>query len=385
MAILAAAILFWVNKEQSHSKRMLIVVLLVLALLNFNGVFFHAGLYLIYPWFHKIPIPFSLLVAPTAYLYVRSVLKGELKFKKYDWLLILPSILFAINLLPYYFLPNVEKKIYLLEYYKQSALRSSDGEGMLPAFVFPFLRVAWSLLFIVKIFKLINRFKEQANKKVLNDNAVLLKWLTLLNILLSGLVIAALFSAFIGPILKTTFNILNIALGISVFLICLALFFHPKILYGVFQPLITSPEEDIREIGKPIKVTQKIEEEDLSSELGISDSEGFRYKKAIEHYFKANQPFLQIDYTLEQLVLDVNIPRYILSAFINKEYGMGFREFLNRYRVQFMIENLDKPEWKSFTLDAIAAECGFKSRITFYKNFKQITGQTPSEFIKNRK
>lgn len=364
---------------------MLIIVLLILALLNFNGVFFHAGLYLIYPWFHKIPIPFSLLVAPAAYLYIRSVLKGELKFEKNDWLLLLPSILFTINLLPYFYMPNAEKKVYLLEYYKQSALRSSDGEGMLPAYAFPFLRAVWSLLLIIQNFKLINRFKRQASTKNLMDNAILLKWLTLLNMLLTGLVIAALFAAFIGPILKTTFNILNIALGISVFLICLALFFRPKILYGVYQPLFVSPNEDILGIVKPLTDNQKIVQKDLSSELGINDSEGFRYKMAIEYHFKTYQPFLQIDYSLEQLVLDVNIPRYILSAFINKEYGMGFREFLNRYRVQFMIENLDKAEWKSFTIEAIASECGFKSRITFFKNFKQITGQTPSEFIKNRK
>ena len=60
----------------------------------------------------------------------------------------------------------------------------------------------------------------------------------------------------------------------------------------------------------------------------------------------------------------------------------GFREFLNRYRVDYFKENLEKPGWKNLTLEAIAAECGFNSRITFISNFKKITGTTPSEYIK---
>jgi AraC-like DNA-binding protein len=104
----------------------------------------------------------------------------------------------------------------------------------------------------------------------------------------------------------------------------------------------------------------------------------------VENFFRDMKPFLNPDYSLELLVRDIHIPRYILSAFINREYGMGFREFLNRYRVEYMIDNLNKPEWQQFTIEAIASESGFNSRITFFKNFKQITGQSPSEYIKNQ-
>lgn len=72
----------------------------------------------------------------------------------------------------------------------------------------------------------------------------------------------------------------------------------------------------------------------------------------------------------------------LLSAFINREYGIGFREFLNRYRVDYFKENLDNPDWKNLTLEAIAAEYGFNIRSTFIANFKKITGTTPSEYIK---
>lgn len=81
LALLAAVLLFWVNKEKNHSKHMLVLLLIVLSLLNLNGVLFHTGWYLDFPWFHKIALPFSLLPYPFAWLYIRSVLYVELKFK----------------------------------------------------------------------------------------------------------------------------------------------------------------------------------------------------------------------------------------------------------------------------------------------------------------
>jgi AraC-like DNA-binding protein len=384
LSILAATILLWVNNEQSHSKRILVAILLILALLNFNGVFFHAGFYLLYPWFHKVLIPFSLLLAPATYIYIRAVLLVEYRFKKYDWLFALPSVFFAINLLPYYFMPAAEKHAYLIEYYQKSSLRASDGEGFLPAFVFSFLRVAWSFIFIVFNYQLIHGFKRRANKKILTDNGVLLNWLTILNIMLTCFITAALFAAIIAPFIKTTFTLLNISLGIFSIIICLTLFFQPKILYGVYQPLFTVTNDEPLVLIKAYEINESHLEENKFSVTRINQSDGLRYKRVLENHFIEKLPFLRTNYSLEDLVEEVKIPRYILSAFINKEYGMGFREFLNRYRVNYMIDNLNKKEWENFTLDAIATECGFKSRITFFKNFKQITGETPSQYIKTK-
>ena len=392
LALLAVAILIWINKEKTHRKHLLVLLLLVLAILNANGVIFHLGWYMKFPWLHKIAIPFSLLIAPAAYLYIRTVLKGELAYKKYDWLLLLPALLFAINLWPYYSMPLAEKKAYLAEYYQKSSLRSSESEGFLPAYVFYFIRVGWSIFFIFLNDRLIRRFERNAPEKVLRDNDGLLKWLKQLNGLLAGLILAALFVAIIAPIKKTGFNLLDLSLGAVVLIICLQLFRRPRLLYGIFQPtadfqvpalsplhprenLVKGPAHSL-EAG-----TSSIQKTTLSS---ITDEDAIKYKQLVEHFFKNNQPFLNVDYSLEQLVIDINVQRYILSGFINREYGMGFREFLNRYRVEYFIKNYDKPGWKNYTLEAIAAECGFKSRITFSNNFKQFTGKSPSEYLKDR-
>ena len=393
LGILVIAILLLVNQEKSHSNRMLVLTLMALLLLNLNGFLFNSGWFLQYPSFHKIIAPISLLVAPAAYLYVRSVLQGEIKYRKYDWLLLIPTLFSAINLIPYYAMPAGEKKIYLIQYYINPSLRTGEGEGFLPAYIFSFLRFAWSVIFILLNSRLIRNFKKQANKKLLIDNAALLNWLTVLNVLLTMLLAAALFVAIVAPIKGTGFNVIGFSLGTIVLVICIELFIRPKILYGIYQPSVSAPEQqDVllpKEKAEPeLMITthneNKVVNDDKSSILTITPADSQRYKRTIENFFHEHQPFLDTDYSLESLVADVKIPRYILSAFINREYGMGFREFLNRYRVDYLKANLHKPEWKQFTIEAIATECGFSSRVTFSNNFKQITGQTPSEFIKNQ-
>jgi len=397
LAMLAAFILFFVNKEQQHTNRILAAVLLMLALNTINAVALYSGWFLYVPRLHKIATPFSLLIYPFAYLYVRSVLLGELRFRKNDWWLLIPAVLYAINLVPYYLMPLEEKKALVTAIYKNSALISRFSEGIFPAYVFSFVRFGWCVLFIILNLRLLSRFKKQQTKQVVAENKELIRWLYIFNSLLTALVTAGLIVAVMAAIKKTNYIILDFTLGISSMIMCIQLFLRPKLLYGVFQSL--------REIGGVNNIEQLINKEpgeepfyniltaggkqaandtDKPSEieLTISRADSYRFKKTVETLFLQQTPFLQIDYSLEQLVKDTGIPRYILSSFINREYGMGFREFLNRYRMNFFIDNLNNPKWKNLTLEAIAEQCGFQSRNTFTKNFKEFTGQTPSEYIK---
>ena len=395
LAILAASILFWVNKEQSHSKRLLILLLIILSVPNMQSVLLYSGQFIRFPWLFRVSTPFTLLIAPVSYIYIRSVLRNELTFRKNDWWLLLPGVLFALNFIPYYLLPYEAKQSHLIELYKAKFLQSRFDEGILPPFYFSFFRVAWSSFFILNNYWLIRQFKRKSDKQVLVNNKKLVQWLSILNWLLFGLLISALAGAIISPIFRTNYSVLDFALGLTVLVICIQLFRRPNLLYGIFDPL--GGKSDLKSLDYPEKENldqfvpdglkegievQKIEFDKALSPLAIIDSEGYSYKRTLESLFFLKKTFLQPDYSLERMVYDTKIPRYILSAFINRQYGMGFREYLNRYRVEYFMEKVKDPKWKHLTLEAISKECGFTSRSTFIKNFKQITGQTPTEFIK---
>jgi AraC-like DNA-binding protein len=237
------------------------------------------------------------------------------------------------------------------------------------------------------------RFKKTHSSDQLAQNRVLLKWLFTFNSMLTAVLIVTILKVFL-PVLKNThLTVADILLAATIIFICLQLFIRPQILYGIFSPLpklnssneISAFQNDLLQnsVLEPVLEIYLDEfPEKAPNTINIEPAEQLRYKNLVENHFQKNKPFLKTDYSLEQLVRDIHIPRYILSAFINREYGMGFREFLNRHRVDYMKANLGNATWKQFTLEAIAAECGFSSRVTFFNNFKQITGQSPSEYIK---
>lgn len=389
LGLLSICILLLVNKDPSHSKRVLVLLLIAVTAMNVNGVLYYGELYLLFPQSHKVLYPFSMLIAPLSYIYIRSVLFQEFKFRKYDWLVLVPALLLLINLVPYYLMPLAEKKAYLQQYYQDSSIRVQSSSGILPAYFFSFIRFGWSLLFIVFNFCIIKTFTKNTTQKLLEDNVVTVRWIKILNFTLTLLLGVTLLQAAGAVIFKNDFHIANIAMGTLGFVICIALFARPKILYGVYVPslphLVTEHKPDQVPLI-PIAFTLHEEQEKNIADEGVnlSSADAIYYKAMLDNFFINQKPFLKSDYTLDHLVADLNVPRYALSAFINREYNMGFREFLNRYRIEYMLANLNKPEWRQFTLEAIAEECGFSSRTTFIKNFKGITGQTPSAYLKGK-
>lgn len=63
--------------------------------------------------------------------------------------------------------------------------------------------------------------------------------------------------------------------------------------------------------------------------------------------------------------------------------GMSFSLFVNKYRIQDVIKELERDEGNSkFTLAYIYSKAGFKNQTTFNKYFKDIMKMTPSEYMK---
>jgi PAS domain S-box-containing protein len=73
-----------------------------------------------------------------------------------------------------------------------------------------------------------------------------------------------------------------------------------------------------------------------------------------------------------------------LSQVVNNHSGKNFQHFINNYRVAEAKKQIMDANNNNLTLYGIALECGFKNKSTFYKVFKEITGQTPREFQKQK-
>ncbi len=105
-------------------------------------------------------------------------------------------------------------------------------------------------------------------------------------------------------------------------------------------------------------------------------------------YFKAQslmekeKLYLNPNLSLKEVADRLHTNTKYLSQVVNHHTGSNFQHFINTYRVKEVKENLANDEYQNLTLFGIALQSGFKNKSTFYKVFKEISGQTPKEFIK---
>lgn len=83
------------------------------------------------------------------------------------------------------------------------------------------------------------------------------------------------------------------------------------------------------------------------------------------------------DISLTDMAECVNISEAHFSRIFKKECGIGFVDFLNNTRIEYVKQLLIIGE---LSLKRIAAECGFDNYNYFFKIFKDICGITPLEY-----
>lgn len=107
-------------------------------------------------------------------------------------------------------------------------------------------------------------------------------------------------------------------------------------------------------------------------------------KKKLLEYIDEEKPYLNQNLTIGELADSIEVPSYQLSQLINDKLGQTFFEFINSYRINELKVRFFDPKFGNLTLLGIAMECGFNSKASFNRIFKQLTNQTPTEYIKSR-
>ena len=92
--------------------------------------------------------------------------------------------------------------------------------------------------------------------------------------------------------------------------------------------------------------------------------------------------YLNAELTLAELAKHLNLPGKIVSANINASFGKPFNTYINSFRVEEIKRRLAGIDAEKLTLLGIAYECGFNSKTSFNRIFKEFTGLSPSEYLK---
>tara|TARA_R110002012_G_C11656603_1_gene611781 strand:- start:1487 stop:2608 length:1122 start_codon:yes stop_codon:yes gene_type:complete len=164
-------------------------------------------------------------------------------------------------------------------------------------------------------------------------------------------------------------------------LIVIYMLMNPKILYGeqlLLKILNKSTDKQIK-IWKSLKTTIT-EKADLKVEQKVKpnlDEILFLIKK-FENDLQENFNGLP---SLKILANNLKQPqshlKYVFKYYSNYKYS----EYQNVLKIQYALKLIHSNYLDSHTIDSLGTQCDFNSRITFFNNFKKITGYSSTEYL----
>jgi len=143
---------------------------------------------------------------------------------------------------------------------------------------------------------------------------------------------------------------------------------------GIFNEILT----EHRTLNKG-KVPEIIPESKYERS-GLKEKDAKNYQQQLVRFMEEEKPYLDVDLTIHDISIQLDIPRHYLTQVINGLMGKNFYTFINEYRIEEVKKLLVNEEFSKYTLTSIAFEAGFNSKSSFNSIFKSSTGMTPTQF-----
>ena len=103
----------------------------------------------------------------------------------------------------------------------------------------------------------------------------------------------------------------------------------------------------------------------------------------VQRLMEPHRMYLTPGLKISDLAEALETNRTYISACINRETGMSFSDYVNGFRVRYAQELMRQKD-PDLTLSQIGVRSGFSGDTSFFRNFRKVTGQTPSEWLAGR-
>ncbi|MEP5613433.1 MAG: helix-turn-helix domain-containing protein [Cyclobacteriaceae bacterium] len=306
----------------------------------------HTNLYLRFP--HMIGVGFVAyyLIGPLYYFYFKTTLQAP---KWSNLLSLAPVILPIWRRGSFYFSSGSDK----ISSYEVAFIKGKFGITLAPEF----FNVSVNIFFIILAIRLIKKFEQQ------NTSQYNWKWAKILSysfIVFWLLYLQAIVILSFGDIYSITVGYAR-NLGLAVIIIIIS-----------YHLIYTSEAFKFLDLGSLKKYKKsKMRQEELDS-----------YAIKINSLLADQKPYLDNEFNQARLAESLGITSNKVSQILTEQMQTNFYDLINKLRTEEMQSMLLNPEYKNLTIMGIGFSAGFNSKTSMTRNFKKITGQTPSEFLK---
>jgi AraC-like DNA-binding protein len=357
-------ILLLLKRKKMYSDKILMVWMAVMALHQFLFYTVYSGLIEQYPHLIGFGLPLPVLHGPFLFFYVTSVTRT--KTFPFSKMLphFIPYLILVLAAVPFYFL-SAEEKLNVFQ---------NHGKGYEWYSTLQFILImATGLGYVIWSLVLIHRHRSNVEQWFSNTEKRNLQWLEYLSILLG--MIWLLVPFFDDKVIFTGVAILVLFIG----------FFginQLPIFYSWHEPGGNTTPDNLS--TPPAESSEPTDPEVMSmryAKSGLKEEEAKVLHEQLTHLMEKEALFKKNDLTLSDLATRLNTHPNYLSQVINEKEQMNFYNYINTWRVKGFLQNAGKTELKHYTLLALAYDCGFNSKSTFNKYFKEFTGKPPSEYF----
>lgn len=322
------------------------------------------------------PFVHTLAIGPLLFLYVKSLTDFNFRLKGRRYLHLLPAFLYLFirilfSLLDIFWF----NKYHLTNEYEDPDFASwYSALSTISILIYLFISIRHFRNY-KKYTELTTSFADLASLKWLRNFLYAFGLLTILPIVRDALSTFTFFAKlrYYGPwYYYVAFAIVVYYIAINAYQ---AVYMHLRKIE--FQPQLLLAFQDSTTHSR----TEELTEEKNQTILIPIDEKSSQLKNELLSLMEEESLFERSDLTLNEVAIKLKTNAVILSKVVNQQFALNFNDFINQYRVNAVIERIKDPKFKNQTLLAIAFDAGFNSKATFNRAFKKFTNKNPKDFL----
>ncbi len=299
---------------------------------------------------------------PAGLFFYTKAMVGSLKLDRK--IIIILSLLFITMLSIFGFMSYMpEDRIAI--FHESDFMHYFDVTGKVLVFFFSGLYLVLYVYFLVRSNRLLKNYKKRIRNVYSNSEKIDLRWLRKL--------VLFFYAAYAATAIAFSVNFItgvSLAYTDYIYYLLTVVFIFLIGYWGHQQGRVFSLSTDKIDI-------KSIKNEQAGNKNGVS----YRNEAlALEKIMAEKKPYLEPMLTIHDLAELLKMPSHLLSKVIHKEFGKNFYEYVNYYRIENFKKQIVSEKYQSFTILAVALECGFNSKSAFNRIFKEQTGTTPRDY-----
>jgi AraC-like DNA-binding protein len=382
---LISTLLWKFSHKGGMQQKLLSLIFLIIGWYAFMYLSVSKGWIISCPPLFRLGMPFYYLVPPFALFYTQLQLKerNTISVK----LFFLHGLLFLVALIDllYYYVLNYGNLRHIAEQVLLDPVNSyTVGSGFIPAWVHYFIRPAHGCFYVILVG--LSFYKAFTSKRMQKVDKQSIRWLFILNGFLTLNYVSTFYTSFIKPtssypVLETSI-MFAFTIVICFFILSISPFFSPFLIYRQKEEIDINPVQPTPVSEQLSNPTHEISDEKLlkKRKVLLTDERVLEIASAMDHAISKQQLFKKAT-KIGDLANYLNLsPRY-LSYVLSRHYELHFNDYINSFRINYIIELMESTQDKNFTFETMAKEAGFSSRTTLFTAFKKRIGVSPTQYL----